>query len=114
MSPPEVKPYLSEVMGYFHEAGGLTSEHDIEIFRAWKLTFPRYTWNRASVDRFDGLRLFQAHIGACSILHFSNANCGDRSEGSRATVTILQEVGFGSREELEAKLWVRMHENFSR
>lgn len=83
-----------------HESGGLSSAHDVEIFRAWKKTLPGYAWSRAEVDRTDGLTLFDYEYGLTTSLHLPQAICGFNGEGPQATVTILQEAGFGDFEEL--------------
>jgi len=79
-----------------HEAGGLTSQHDVEIFRAWKKALPSYTWNRARVDQYEGLTLSYDQDDDMTVeLHFTNANCGYKGTSCLATQTILIEAGFG-------------------
>lgn len=88
-----------------HESGGLTSQHDIEIFRAWKKTFPGYTWPRAEVDNYAGLTLFDDSAGVEISLHFPHALCGYGGVGPHATITILQEAGYGDFETLSPKIF---------
>jgi hypothetical protein len=96
-----------------HESGGLSSAHDIEIFRAWKKALPGYTWSRAEVDRNDGLTLFDDSFGTVCSLHFPNANCGYGGEGPHATVTILQEAAFGDFDTLSPIVFNNMKTSFT-
>lgn len=89
-----------------HESGGLSSAHDIDIFRAWKKS-SGLSWNRAEVERYGGLTLFDDHDGYTDSLHFPHALSGYRGEGPLATVTILTEAGFGSSEELSAEVFCK-------
>ena len=84
---------------YKHESGGLCSEHDIEIFRAWKKALPGYVWNKAVVTYEHGLTLIDEDQDAQ--LHLPNALCGYGGTGPNATVTILYEAGFGDKGTLE-------------
>lgn len=97
-----------------HKSGGLTSQHDIEIFRAWKRTFPSYAWSRAEVNR-DGLTLIDVSpaIGR-ETLHFPNAICGFNGTGPQATVTILHEAGFGDVETLSREVFANKEAVFTR
>ena len=85
--------------GTAYEAGDLTSDHGVEIFRAWKKSLPGYDWTRAVVDRYDGLTLFTDDEFSAS-LHFVNALCGYGGSGPHATAEILHEAGFGELGEL--------------
>ena len=87
--------------GQIHEAGGVCSALDINIFRAWQRTLPGHKWTRAEVDRYDGLTLYDDSGAYCVGLHFAHSLCGYGGEGPHATVTILHEAGFGSRKMLE-------------
>lgn len=88
-----------------HESGGLSADHDVEIFRAWKRAFPAYAWEKAEVDRHGGLTLFDHSYGMVTSLHFQHASCGFEGTGAHATVTILQEAGFGDVETLSRTIF---------
>lgn len=90
-----------------HESGGLSSLHDVEIFRAWNKSFPEYVWTRAEVDSRYGLTLFvDLRRDEQLSLHFPHAICGFLGGiGPGATVTILQEAGFGDTDTLEALIY---------
>lgn len=91
---------------FMHEAGGLVADMDIEIFRVWKKTVPGYDWLHAEVDHYEGLTLYcEGTSGIKSGLHFSHALCGYGGTGPQATVSILLESGFGSRQDLEAEVF---------
>lgn len=96
-----------------HESGGLSSQHDIEIFRAWKKALPGYTWVRAEVDRYNGLTLFDTSSNSVCSLRFPNAICGYGGEGPHATVTILQEAGFGDFDTLSSIVFSDMKASFT-
>lgn len=97
-----------------HKSGGLTSQHDIELFRAWKKTFPHYKWLRAEVDR-DGLTLIDTTSSTgVESLHFPNAICGFNGTGPQATVTILQEADFGDPETLSREVFGNQKVVFTR
>lgn len=100
-----------------YEAGGLTSNHDFQIFLAWRTALPGYTWNRASVSRNDGLVLYYDQDEHTTIeLHFANAICGLRCQGAYATRDILLEARFGvaDPEELASTLYAYDNCHFTR
>lgn|GEM_PF-5351319 len=79
-----------------HEAGGLTSVRDYQLFLDWQKKQPGYTWNRAWVNRYEGLTLYYDQDESTTIeLHFAHANCGYRGQGPDATCDILLAAGFG-------------------
>ncbi len=93
-----------------HEAGGLSSEHDIELFRAWKKAMSGYTWNRAVVDQYKGLTLYYDQDEDTTVeLHFTNTSCGYKGTSCLATRTILAEAGFGAGD--PDGLWVDIYTN---
>ncbi len=92
-----------------YEAGGLSSDHDVEIFRAWKKSMPGYVWSYAKIDRYKGLTLFDSSHGMTIGLHFAHALCGYGGTGPHSTVQILIEAGFGHREHLEAQVYEQEH-----
>ena len=105
-----IKEYLDTVengyameTGVVYEANGLTSDHDVEIFRAWKRTLPGYVWTRAVVNRFDGLTLYTGDDQAIA-LHFAHALCGYEGSGPHATAVILDEAGFGEMWEIRSRV----------
>ena len=97
-----------------HKSGGVCSAHDIEIFRAWKKAVPGYDWNRAAVDRHEGLTLFDDRDTYTVSLHFPNANCGYGGEGPHATITILEEAGFTPIDEIRTAVFTKMSAEFTR
>ena len=90
-------------IGNAYEANGLTSDHDVEIFRAWKRALPGYVWTRAVVERHGGLTLYTDDEQAVS-LHFAHALCGYTGSGPHATAIILDEAGFGQMWEIRSRV----------
>ncbi|MGH7218254.1 MAG: hypothetical protein ACREGE_02330 [Candidatus Microsaccharimonas sp.] len=88
-----------------YEAGGLSSDHDLEIFRAWQKAMPGYEWVYAKLDRYEGLTLFDTSHGMTIGLHFAHALCGYGGTGPHTTVQILVGAGFGHQERLEAQVF---------
>ena len=97
-----------------HEAGGLSSPHDYELYLAWKKSFPGYVWTIAEVDRDNGLTLYCEQAGYTIGLHFANANCGYSGTGPRVTVDILVDARFGGREDLERTVFTQMKLSLSK
>lgn len=95
-----------------YEFPSVCSELDIEMFRAWR-TVHNTTWTRAVVDRSNGLTLLSEEPnGHGTALHFSCALCGFRGEGPIATVTILEQAGFGPASYLEMQVYNQRHVTF--
>ena len=99
-------------MATIHEAGGLSSAHDVEIFRAWKRALPAYDWSYAEVDHDRGLTLFSNNYGEATRLHFAHAICGFDGTGPKATVEILVEAGFGPLEHVEVAVFNQQEATF--
>lgn len=95
-----------------YEIPSVCSELDIEMFRAWRKTLST-TWAKAVVDRNTGLNLLsEERTGYVTALHFSNALCGFRGDGPQATVTILEQAGFGPVSYLEKQVYSQQHATF--
>ncbi len=105
-----------EVKVVYHQSGGQSSRHDVLLFRAWKEGVSDFVWNRAMVDKHDGLTLFYERDDYVDTLRFPHAKCGWSGTGPQATVTILTEAGFGvdDPDQLEADVYTNDSCEFTR
>ena len=99
-----------------NEANDLSPDHALEIARAWRRALPEFDWNRAEVDRYEGMTLYDANpeSGYTTTLHFLNAISGYEGSGPIAAVAILHEAGFGDLQTLRDRVFTSQHCEFTR